>query len=168
MQLLFIAVLSLSIAWVLHILWWKVCLPIAHTKALLILFTVVFGFCLMVCFLLSYVGILQFSIYNYLHFTLFYVPVSLAYISAYSLIEEQSPSMLILELLEKSTPEGLSKNDIEGTFSAADVISQRLDAAVNNGLLKQEDKELKLTKKGEFLARVFDKAAQLYKLNEVG
>ena len=84
------------------------------------------------------------------HFTLFFVPLSLTYVSLYSLIEHDSPSLLIVRALEKAGHIGCSRVEIEGLFQA-DLIQSRLHAAAGNGLVQAKGDQWMLTRAGRLL-----------------
>ena len=147
--------------------WWRIALPRSHTLTLLI----IFGATYLSAFLSSSVWNMGFTpgdVWERAHFTLFFVPAALTYISLYSLLEQKSPSLSIIERLAQAKAAGCSREQLAELFPKNDIIEQRLMAAEGNGLLRRIGDQWQLTVKGRFFARLFDIAATTYRFPKAG
>lgn len=168
MWLLMVSVVAFALTLVLHVVIWRAKLPRAQTAALLKLF----GGCylaVMAVFLLSPASSRwSMDLESALYFSVFYLPSALTYISFYSLIEHDSPSIQIVMALDRSGERGLTREELIALFGGDSLVDQRLDAAASNGLLKREINGWTLTAKGSFFGRIFDVAARIYRFDQAG
>lgn len=144
---LFVLIAFLA-ALVTQVILWRVQLPRNHFKMLLIIFAV---------FLLLGIPSLGFVadwIYSLL-FAQCYGLLALSYISFYSLIEGQSPSLSLVMAVHRRGAEGLSLVQADELMSMEDVIGIRIRELERDNLIFERDSTYRLTRKGMLLARLF-------------
>ncbi len=147
----------LALAWLVHVFWWKAALPKDHNRALLLLFGGIGLLGIVLDFLFSHRLRPVKDVMEWVFFLSFYVPVALTYISLYSLIEEQSPSLAAIELLARSgrqgMPEALLRRHMEAMGKG--LLERRVELLGHDGLLVNDGQTLALTPKGRFFAALF-------------
>lgn len=79
----------------------------------------------------------------------------LAYVVAYSAIEERSPSMTILTRVADSGSRGQSREEIQAMLFNISPVEIRLTAMVRDGLVRDEAGSIVLTTKGWAWANTF-------------
>lgn len=150
MKVVLYCLLSLSLAWLIHLVIWRVALPMRHTRTLLLIFFSVLGVTL-VASLASVLPVLTWA--EILQLAVFYVPTALAYICFYSAIEEDSPSVGIIALTSNK-----KKCQIDDYYSIVNddlLVSSRINAMVRDRLLTESGARYQLTAKGFRLGRLF-------------
>ncbi len=167
MKLLLFSSGAFTIALLIHFGWWRIRLPLYHTSALLGNFGLVYVACILSSYVLSVSGYAPSSAIEWGHFTLFYLPLSLSYVSFYSLIEHDSPSFLIVRAIAKPGRAGCSINEIQGLFQE-DIIESRLKAAVANGLVQAVGDHWMLTSKGRLVGSISKLVTQIYGIRDGG
>lgn len=168
MNLLLISMGWFTAALVVHIVWWRLRLPQGQTTALLKIFAGVYLSGLLSSSLLQTDEIFASDLTQQVYFTIFFIPAALTYTSLYSLIEHDSPSVLIVIALAGAGRQGMSREALMRLFGGGDLVAQRLKAAEQNGLLMQVDRGWVLTGKGRFLGQIFDAAAWVFRFDRAG
>lgn len=139
-------------------------LPRYQTAALLKIFSAGFGLGLAVVLLLHRSDS---PVPAMLHFTIFYVPMALAYVSLYSLIEHDSPSLLIVRALAEAGSSGRSRQELEDLFQE-DIVESRLKAAISNGLVRLSGEGWALTPMGRVVGSVASLIKSIYGIRDGG
>ena len=160
MIILFWSLIIFFSALCVHFLMWKICLPRTnHTKVLLAIFfgVLVLGlwilkahpaFCLM--------GILPpQALADYAALILLYVSLVLAYITSYSAVEVDSPSLMMIYDIAQAGPKGLKKEEFFARFSDDLLVIPRLDDLVRDGMVVLRQDKYYLTPRGIFWADIF-------------
>lgn len=150
----FIAALGFWIHWI----WWRIRIPERQTFALLATFSLVLA-----VGLVATTGVIAIippawrltNAWEVLHVTCFHVAAMLAYVVAYSAIEERSPSMTILSRVAATGADGASRQELEGLLQRASPVDVRLNAMLRDGMVRSDGDRLALTAKGLAWARVF-------------
>jgi hypothetical protein len=168
MWLLGVSIGAIALALLLHVAIWRVRRPRAQTTALLKLF----GACYLVSMALFYWSPASapwaMDALSLIYFSVFYLPSALTYTSFYSLIEHDSPSIQIVMALDRAGEHGATREELMALFGGDDLVGQRLDAAMQNGLLMRERDGWALTSKGALFGRVFDIASRIYRFDRAG
>jgi len=149
---MFSIVVFVSIAFlaalVTQIILWRVRLPRSHFKMLLIIFGL---FLILGIFGLRLVADWTYS----LLFVQCYGVLALSYISFYSLIEGQSPSLSLVMAVHRKGAEGFSLVQADELMSMEDVIGIRIRELERDNLIFAKKSTYRLTWKGMLLARLF-------------
>jgi len=143
---LFVAITYLA-ALVAQVALWRFRLPRNHFKTLLL----IFGLFLVLGIVAQGLAV------DWTHSLLFaqcYGLLSLTYISFYSLIEGQSPSLFLVLAVHRKKAEGLSLVQAAELMSMDDVIGIRLWELDRDNLIFVENDGYRLTPKGIWLARI--------------
>jgi len=146
----------LFVAFLIHWILWRVRIPRRQTAALLIIFlgTLPIGL-VAVVFLPALKGLGPLGLWPCLHVVIFQVAMSLAYVVAYSAIEERSPSMTLVLHVADAGPKGRSREELMAVLKEALPVECRLDALVRDGMVVESQGLYRLTGKGRAWARLF-------------
>lgn len=85
-----------------------------------------------------------------------FVSLVLAYLTTYSAVEVDSPSLLILLFVAAAGPEGLTPQTLSEKFSDDLLVGARLRDLVKDGMVEEKENNFLLTRKGDGLASFFD------------
>jgi len=151
-----------------HLLIWRVRLPREQTAALVKIFGATYLLALGAAMLPKLQELGPANAVQLVHFTLFFLPLALTYTSFYSLLENESPSLAMVSAIARAGSAGCTRDELVRVIGRDAIIEQRLLAAVGNGLLERTGQQWLLTGRGRLLARVFDAAAALYRLDRAG
>lgn len=130
MRILLTTSVLLAIAWLLHILLWRIRLPRHQIPALLFICAVVLGGWLV----LARPG----SLLEVSQILLLYVSASFCYVITYSAIEGDSPTLSLTRLLAEKGNAGLPQEEVEGFLAARPFVRARLAALIHSGLIREE------------------------------
>jgi hypothetical protein len=147
-------------AFFIHLVIWKIKLPKRQTKTILQIF-----------FAVLFVGILVLwnlpdnpvfwgmsppvSIAEYIHISLFFISLTLAYMITYSAVEADSPSLVIVTTIANAGQNGLGKKKFDEYMNDNILVKPRIrDLLLNKMVVMDEDRYV-LTPKGALFARIF-------------
>jgi len=133
MRVFCISTLLLVLAWVTHLIVWRIRLPKHHIQALLVVFALVFSGWLVVAFAW------QVSWLELIRIALFYATMALCYVITYSAIEGDSPTLSLMRVLTKNGSEGLSQAGMDDFVLQRPFVQTRLAALVHSGLVREVD-----------------------------
>jgi hypothetical protein len=153
-RILTIAIGVYAAAFVAHWLLWRVRIPTRQTAALLAIFsgTLVIGLVSSAWWPPAW----QFtSGWELLHVAIFHVAAMLAYVVAYSALEERSPSMTILSRVADAGSSGQSREELQAMLVDVSPVEIRLAAMVRDGMVRDESGTIVLTNKGWAWANTF-------------
>lgn len=141
-------------AFLLHVIWWRVAMPRRQTAALLALFfaTLVLGLVL-VALAPPLAPWRPRGVWQLLQVVLFHTAATLAYVIAYSAIEERSPSMTVLLAIDGAEPRGLSAEDLLALLAGISPLESRLTAMLRDHMIVADGARYHLTPKGYAWAR---------------
>lgn len=154
MRILTIAIGLSTAAFLAHWLLWQVRIPVRQTLALLAIFsaTLVVG----VCSSAWWPPAWRFnSGWEVLHVAIFHVAAMLAYVVAYSALEERSPSMTILSHVANSGSRGQTREELQALLVHVSPVEVRLAAMARDGMVRDVAGKIMLTKKGWAWANTF-------------
>ena len=163
MEVLFWGSFFWGVAFLLHLIIWKINLPQKQTKVLLLIFFGTFCIGIIALWFVSTSYFLKFSLITiesfseYLHICLFFTSLTFAYVVTYPAIEVDSPSLLIIMSIYKAGLEGFDKKKLYEILTDDILVKPRIkDLIVGNMVYMDMDMDkLKLTKKGVFFVRIF-------------
>lgn len=154
MHVLAIAIASATVGFLSHWLIWRFRIPVRQTACLLVIFSA----SLVVTLASSpwWPPAWRFiSLWQVLHVAIFHVAAMLAYIVAYSAIEERSPSMTIVSRVADSGSRGQSREELQALLVDVSPVEIRLAAMLRDGMIRDEDGQIVLTAKGRAWAGTF-------------
>lgn len=171
--MLFYGMALILIALVVHLSLWKIDLPKNHTKLLLGIFLVIL---IIGIFILNKFKnqIALWSIAGptipaeYLQLVLLYISLTLAYLTTYSVIEVDSPSFLILIIIDKEGLRGLSLEKFNEIMTDEILVKPRIKDLINGTMIYLDKDKYKLTNKGLWLIRIFVFCRKLLNLGKGG
>ena len=152
---------SFLLAFLAHILVWRVSLPERQTRTLLLLmFSVLFA---TLALLVGLGGVIAarygWSVPetpgDYLHLALLNVSLVFSYLITYSAIEADSPSLVIVLAVAEAGPDGLPEEAL-GLYAGDDIlVKPRIKDLLRDKMASFEGGRYRLTLKGRLLAAVF-------------
>ena len=162
MTVLFFALGLFALAWLVHVAWWRLCLPPHHTKALLFVLAGVPLAAAGILAATSRLGLLNPA--DWAAVALFYAGASLCYLITYAGVEETSPSLVIIRALERAGAGGATRADLQPCITNEQFITPRLESLVRDGFVALEAGTYRLTKRGRSAATVAHRIADLFNL----
>jgi len=134
-------------------------LPKRQTKVLLQIFLItlsagIFSFKP----LFSLTGINIFAVLDvseYLHISIFFISLLLAYMITYSAIEADSPSLVMVLNIAGTGPAGLDKVEFDRIINDDVLVKPRVHDLVIDKMVYLEGDRYRLTRKGVLLSRIF-------------
>lgn len=136
MEITLAAFLILFVAWLLHLALWRVCLPKAQLKTLLIIFFFVWAV-VVVALCLSETTF--FGVLGFLYFSLIYWSAAFCYVITYSAMEGDSPTLSLTRHLYRRGEEGVSHEEIEEFFRQRPFVGARVRALVTDDIFVEEE-----------------------------
>ncbi|MFC1558369.1 hypothetical protein ACFL40_03340 [candidate division KSB1 bacterium] len=148
------------LSFILHLLIWKIKLPKKQTRALIIIFSGTFIFCLVILSsILSLSGCYSEFIpgrfLEFLHISLFFISLTLAYIITYSGVEVDSPALVMVMIIKKYGLDGIDKKELEEIITDDLLIKPRVEDLLFDRMAYMEGEKYKLTPKGVLFASIF-------------
>jgi hypothetical protein len=130
------AILALFLAWILHFVLWRVRLPKAQLKTLLIIFLLVWA-AVVVAVCLSEAALS--GVLWILYFSLIYWSAALCYVITYSAMEGDSPTLSLTRHLHRMGDEGVPHKEIEEFFRQRPFVSARVRTLVTDNVFIEEE-----------------------------
>jgi len=156
-------------AFALHWLWWRVRVPRRQTGTLFLLF---FGVLIAGLAALNVVpALVAFGPWGFwpsLQIALFQTAMTLAYIVAYSSLEERSPSMTLLVYVAESRGTGRSRDELEAVLAGFTPIETRLAAMERDKMIELDGDRCLITPKGRAWATTFGTWHRLIRFEKGG
>lgn len=149
-----LAIGVLTVAFLVHWIWWRIALPRRQTAALLAVFFGLLVAWLAVSHFLPGRWFTAADRWQAIHVAVFHTACALAYIVAYSALEHRSPSMTLLVAVADSRAGGCSHEELRGLLAGASPVQVRLDAMVNEGMVIRDGDSYRLAPKGRAWASV--------------
>lgn len=168
-----VACFLVFLAFLIHLIVWRMRLPRKQTRALLLIF---FGVLCVALPLLPHLAKLcpllgmkqPVPIATYLHISLFVISATLAYIITYSAVEVDSPSLLMVLAIDRAGTAGLSIEELHSTMNDALLVEPRIRDLILDGMAQQDGDLYRLTAKGAVMARMFTVQRRLLKSGKGG
>ena len=161
------------VAFILHLIVWRIRLPKKQTKALAIIF---FGtFLTWSLFLLGrWVFGLSWEFYfpskisEYTHILLYFTAVTFVYIGGYTLLEADSPSLMLIDRIHSAGTEGLDKDSLYTCLNDGTLVVPRVNDLLRDEMATLENGVYKITPKGACMVRFLMFHRQLMKADRKG
>lgn len=154
MRILAIAIASFVAGFTVHWVIWRVHIPLRQTQAILAIFMTTLAVILSSSAIWPSHWMFG-SLWEIIHVAAFYVSATLAYVVAYSAIEERSPSMSILLHVADSGTRGQSRDELQSMLLDISPVEIRLVAMQRDGMVKENGDRVGLTAKGRAWAAAF-------------
>jgi hypothetical protein len=155
---LLLAFLALATHWVV----WRIRIPQRQTAALLLIFLATLTIGLLAVATVTGHGSMGGPWlrggWEYAHVAIWHVAFMLAYIVAYSAIEERSPSMTLLCRVADAKSPGPTTAELQETLRAVSPVEIRLANMLRDGMVGQDGEDLYLLPKGHRWVAVFSRA----------
>src|SRR4030067_481322 len=160
MLVLIYSLLLFSMAFVFHIVLWKISLPKRQTKVLLQIFfgTLLIGILALISISFIIPGfdnLISMKPPEHLHICLIFISLTLSYMITYSALEADSPTLVMVMAIEKAGPEGLDKKEFEQSLNDDILIKPRIRDVITDKMSNVDGGKYKLTSKGVLFARIF-------------
>jgi hypothetical protein len=154
MNILFTGLSLLAIAFLFHLLIWKIYLPQKQTKTLLVIFFTTLGSGL--GFIIYNPDVITFeSPWQYLHVAIFFISFTLSYIITYSAFEADSPSLVIVNLIHAAGKNGLPDDELKNYLTDDILVYPRIRDLYRDQLIFDDKGKIFLTPKGKRFIRIF-------------
>jgi hypothetical protein len=163
---LFLAGLGLlMLAFVAHVIAWRIRLPRRPIHALLCIFAATPLVAVLICLAIEPLPVLtDVSLADASRILLFYVSCSLVYAVLYSAIESRSPSLAIVSHVASRGSAGCAEADIADHIIDDQSISGRIAAMKAGGMIVASDGKCTLTPSGRLWAALFEFASTIFRL----
>jgi hypothetical protein len=99
---------------------------------------------------------------------LYYCTTTLVYIGGYTLLEADSPSLLIIDRIHKAGSEGLEKNSLYTSLDDNILVTPRVNDLLRDKMSVLVNGRYKITRKGAFMVQVLLFHRKLMKVNHKG
>ena len=160
MKILLLSLILFFTAFILQLIVWKIRIPKRQTKVLLVIFFGILFTGLLALkvspYLIPGLGIYapKYSL-EYLHISISFISLTLAYMITYSAIEADSPSLVMIRAVAKAGSGGLDKKEFEKTMNDDLLVIPRVRDLLNDKMAYMEGDKYRLTPKGVMFARLF-------------
>lgn len=159
--------IALLLSFFIHVLWWRKKMPLNTTSTLLFIFfgTLIGAIFLFACYAKTLVRA-QFP--EVLQFLMLYSSCALVYIILYSAIEQQSPTLAIIDYINQHGENGCDNQSLNRYLNASQELEKRLMLMEQGKWITLTNQGWQLTKKGIRIAQIFEVAAIIFGLNKGG
>jgi hypothetical protein len=160
MTALFLAILLFLLAFVIHIIIWRIKQPSATAQTLIVVM------CGGICggagalwfggqFFPALQPMLPDTLGNWLQPVVTALSAAAVYVMTYPALEVESPTLVMIDLLAGSEPNGLSRDDLYGRLDDSFLVTPRLDDLLREGLMTEIAGRCRLTARGRKLSQIF-------------
>ncbi len=159
MRVLEMGLFLFFLAFLLHLIIWKVRMPKRQTKTVLQIF---FGVLIsgIIFLYISQSALLKGGFFSfksfteYFHISIFFTALTLAYIITYSALEADSPSLVMVMLILNAGPNGLDKRAFTQHLNDDLLIKPRIEDLLRDKLVYQDGEKYLLTSKGKSFVNI--------------
>lgn len=151
MNILLWGLASFLIAFLVHIFVWRIRPPGNHMK---VLFEIFLGVIAIGLFILWRFGEFQ-SGYDYIQAFFLSFSLGMAYMVTYPALVIDSPSFVIVKIIDEAGTKGLSQERLRRLFTDVPLLKPRLVDLIRGGMVSQDGEIYRLTPKGVLLVRIF-------------
>lgn len=173
MSVLFYGMALIFIAFLIHLCFWKIHLPKNQTKALLYIFLCTFlsGVSILLNFSnkIAFFGISSpRTYYENIQISFLFISLTLAYISTYSALEVDSPSLVMIVNIAEADTGGLEKNIFEQKMNNNILVLPRIRNLVASKMVELDNGVYKLTLRSLLIVQIFIAYRKLLKRSHKG
>ena len=158
MNILLSGLFLILLAFLIHLVVWKIHLPKRQTPALLGIFFGAYFFAILFFELILptqyHSSLLPQGFLEYIHVFLFFTSFTLAYIITYSAIEVDSPSLVVTLKIAEAGAEGLERSKLIETMNDDVLVRPRINDLIADKMAYIEGNKYKLTSKGFLMLSV--------------
>ena len=90
---------------------------------------------------------------EYMHIFIYFCVTTFVYIGGYTLLEADSPSLLIIDRIHSAGPEGLDKETLYASLGDEILVVPRVNDLLRDKMAVLIDKKYKITTRGIFMVR---------------
>ena len=148
MSVLGYGLLAFLFAFLVHFTIWKIHVPTKNQTVVLL--KIFFGVLILSVFMKG-----ACSFYDFLAFVLLYISLAFSYITTYSAIEVDSPSVTMILAIAKESHSGLDKEVFYSRMDNENLVVPRIKDLVKDKMISYENDKYRLTAKGLFLVNIF-------------
>lgn len=157
---LIVSILAVMSALLIHYAVWKIRVPQKQTRAiLLIFFSVLGGIILNLPVIAARFPLLSLELplhpTTYLHVIGFVTAAALSYMITYTVIEVDSPSLVMALAISKAGEVGLPEAEFNAMMNDSLLVEPRIKDMLRDGLITQDGNVYHLTAKGRRMAGIF-------------
>ena len=160
MKVLVFGLTIFCLAFMVHLIVWKIRLPKRQVKTMLLLFFATLLSSLIILWsapasfkLLNLAA--PDDIWEYLHICLLFISLTLAYMITCSALEADSPSLVMVMAINNAEPDGLDKMRFKELMSDETLVMPRINDILIDGMAYMDGDRYCLTPKGALMARIF-------------
>ena len=136
-----------------HVVVWRYWRPAAHMRPLFSIFATVPVLVAVAALVLG--GTPALDAVEAAAVLLLYVSLSAAYIQTYPVAQALSPSLAMLVVIARAGPGGMDEAELIRCFPTEEVLHSKIHELVDDGLAALESDQVRLTARGERMARFF-------------
>jgi hypothetical protein len=125
--------LLFGVAFLSHLILWRVRRPKHDYKVLLVIFGIVFSARLLRAVSHST------AVWELLHTAIFYTAICLAYMVAYSSVEGDSPTLSLVRFIAERRATGRSHDEVRQFFAQRPFTKRRLASLMDAGLIREQN-----------------------------
>jgi hypothetical protein len=172
MRVFVMAMILSAAAFLMHWLWWRVRIPRRQTALLLLIFSTVSFLGVLAAWWRGRLQSFDFWVlrddWEAVHVGIANLAIMLAYVAAYSAIEERSPSMTVLTRVADAGQRGRSREELQAMLLGVSPVEKRLSAMLRDGMVREQGGKVQLTAKGMAWAETFSAWRQLLRFRMGG
>jgi hypothetical protein len=169
MRIAAVAIGLFGVSFFVHWTVWRIHMPRRHTAAILLIMLSMLPVGLLV---LAFVPAVQTwapqGVWEYLHVAMFHVAMTLAYVVAYSALEDRSPSMTLLAYVADAKTAGRTREELFAVLQRRRPVEGRIEAMLRDNMVVETDGVYRLTPKGRQWAWVFRQWRLWLKMDQGG
>ena len=150
-------------AWVAHVVWWRVKLPRRQTKALVLVFSATL---LIAAGLWAASGRPFVSLSELPSIAVLYLGAVACYLITYSGVEQTSPSLVIVRAIAAAGEHGCTWEDLATVITEEQCVRPRLEALLREGMLAPVNGGLILTPRGRRAAWFASQLSRAFNIRE--
>lgn len=151
---------TVTLAFLLHLIWWRIRIPKYQTRTLLFVFfgvlaAALMGLALAARLLRPTAAPLPAGISEYVQIALFVIAFTLAYVITYSALEADSPSLVMIRAVAHAGAAGLRQAEFHAWLSDDRLVTPRIQDLIRDHLVILDGDRYRLTAKGRRFIAIF-------------
>jgi hypothetical protein len=163
----------LFLAFVLHVLIWRLRIPNRQGRAILIVFaaTLVVGIIAIAGLSVSegdWWGRLMGQLMKSVNWITLYIICTLAYLISFTAIEADSPSLVMVEMIREAGERGIAPETLRNSIAKDNLVVPRISDLVRDKMVINKHDHLLLASKGKLLSQLFKYQRRLFRMGPGG